>query len=68
MGWVPRDPEQPRWTLMLKPNGQIVPVKQEDAHLKFSCGWMVVARESDVLPFNVPRLIYDSSDPREDGA
>lgn len=66
---IHRTPEQPTWTLMLTPRGQIVAIRQEYADSKISSGWVVVARESDLLPFNPPRLIQDPSDPvMEDGA
>lgn len=63
-----RSPEQPTWTLMLTPKGQIVAIRQEYAESKLSSGWVVVAREADILPFNVPRLIIDPSDPIQDEA
>lgn len=52
-----RLPEQPTWTLMVDHNGCVVPVRQEFADEKIEMGWFVVARESDILPFNPPRLI-----------
>lgn len=59
-------PEQPTWTLMLTPKGQIVSIRQEYAESKLRSGWLVVAREADFLPFD-GRLIRDPSDP-QDGA
>lgn len=50
------------WTLMLNSNGGIVAVRQEYADTKLSSGWLIVARESDFLPFNPPRLIEDPSE------
>jgi hypothetical protein len=62
MGYIPRDPEQPRWALMVSPNtpASIVCVREEHADSKVSMGWILVARESELLPFNPPRLIPDS--------
>lgn len=65
---VRRPPEQPTWTLMLTPKGQIVAIRQEYADTKLNSGWLVVAREADLLPFNPPRLIDDPSDHVQDGA
>lgn len=42
---------------MLAHTGKIVAVRQAYTAEKVDMGWVVVARESDVLPFNVPRLI-----------
>ena len=47
---------------MVNPHGGIVAVVQEYANTKLSCGWVVVARESDLLPFNPPYLIEDPSE------
>lgn len=55
-----RAPEQLTWTLMLNPNAAIVAVRQQYAEEKRKLGWLVVARESDLLPFNPPRLIVDT--------
>jgi hypothetical protein len=55
-----RIPEQPTWTLMLTHHATIVHVRQEYADEKRKLGWLIVARESDLLPFNPPRLITDA--------
>lgn len=52
-----RAPEQPRYTLMITPNGDIAAVVQEYEKEKRTCGWVTVARESEILPFNTPRLM-----------
>lgn len=52
-----RAPEHPVWTLMLTHHATIVHVRQEFADEKTKLGWIIVARESDILPFNTPRLI-----------
>lgn len=64
---ISRPPEQPAWTLMLTTRGSILAVRQEFEAEKMEYGWVVVARERDVLPFNTPRLIHDDDD-QEDGA
>lgn len=61
MGYVPRSPEQPRWALMLNPTTcTILCVREEYYKSKLAYGWVLVAVESDFLPFNPPRLIPDS--------
>lgn len=52
-----RVPEQPTWTLMLDSNGHILAVRQEFEGEKVQMGWATVARESELLPFNPPRLL-----------
>lgn len=54
-----RKPEQPRWALLLNPDCLIICVPESDADNKLASGWIVVARESELLPFNPPRLIPD---------
>lgn len=54
-----RLPEQPTWTLMLNHHGAIVPVRREFEQEKIEMGWVVVAREDDVLPFNPPRVVTE---------
>lgn len=60
-----RAPEQPIWTLMLTDAGKIAAVHQEDAHLKLDCGWLVLWREADLLPFEIPELINDPWPPHK---
>lgn len=46
-----RQPEQPYWVLMLKPNCDIVCLRDtEEAHAR-ARGWIFIARERDFLPF-----------------
>lgn len=60
MEFEPRQPEQPKWALMFNPDTvRIVSVRESDCENKLSCGWLIVARESELLPFNPPRLIPD---------
>lgn len=62
MRGILRPPEQPTWALMVTDAGTIVPVREIFAAEKVSLGWFTVARESDLLPFNPPRLIQDDDD------
>lgn len=62
-----RCPEHPRWTLMATPSCDILAVRQEYESEKASMGWIVVARESELLPFNPPRLICEVNE-ESDGA
>lgn len=57
-----RPPEQPTWTLMVTSKGTILAVRQEYADEKVQMGWVIVARESDLLPFNPPRLLLPEGD------
>lgn len=56
-----RPPEHPAVTLMMRPDGRIVPVPQVIEAARARRGWTMVARESEILPFNPPRLIFDDS-------
>ena len=47
-------PEPPRWTLMVNHNGRIVAVRQEQEAAYRRRGWLCVARETEMLPFNGP--------------
>lgn len=61
MSFIPRLPEQPTWALMLNPGPMnFVCVREQFVENKLTCGWVVVARESELLPFNPPRLIPES--------
>jgi len=42
--------------------GRIIAVRQEFAHEKETLGWALVARESDLLPFNPPRVAGPQAD------
>lgn len=51
--------ERPRYTLMVAPTCKIVEVLDEHVPAKEAEGWFVVAREVDLLPFNLPRIVTD---------
>lgn len=57
-----RATEYPQYLLMVDSEGRIVTVRQEYEQEKVAMGWALVARETDVLPFNAPRLVMDDTD------
>lgn len=57
-----RFPEQPTWTLLLTHQGAIVAVRREYAQDKIDMGWILVAREDELLPFNPPRVITEDDE------
>lgn len=53
--------EQPKWTLMMNPlcPRKLQPVLQEDEALLVQRGWIPIVRESEILPFNPPRIVSE---------
>jgi len=47
---------------MMNHNGRILAVRQEFEGEKRTMGWAMAARESEILPFNPPRLLTESED------
>lgn len=63
-----RVPEQPRWALMVNSDGDVVRVRELYAEEKMAMGWFMVARESELLPFNPPTLVIVDPNNEQDGA